>query len=50
MGDLLDFLLWISGVLRRDPAAVPAHLKDVEEDVLLVAPDAKLERLGVYQA
>lgn len=33
-----------------DPAAVQAHLKDIQDNVLLVAPDATLERLEAYQA
>lgn len=33
-----------------DSAAAVAHLKDIRDNVLLVAPDAALERLDVYQA
>ena len=33
-----------------DPAAVQAHLEDIRDNVLLVAPEAALERLEVYQA
>jgi len=33
-----------------DPAAVQAHLNDLQENVLLVAPDAALEQSEVYRA
>ena len=31
-----------------DPAAVQTHLKDIQDNVRRVAPDATLERLEVY--
>ena len=33
-----------------DPAAVQPHLEDIRDNLLLVVPDATLERLDVNQA
>ena len=33
-----------------DPTRVQAHLEDIRDNVVMVAPDAALERLEVYPA